>query len=41
MKLKYEKENTPIINIVDHKNENQLQINSKITRDEIAHTKKI
>jgi len=40
IKIKHEKENTPIINIVDHKKENQLQINSKITRNEKAYTLK-
>ncbi|KAL4084424.1 hypothetical protein QTP88_028246 [Uroleucon formosanum] len=38
--MKIEKENLPIINIVDHNNENQAQINSMITMDEISYTLK-
>jgi len=40
IKYKYEKENTPIINTTEPNNINQLQINSKITRDEIVYTLK-
>ncbi|KAL4088962.1 hypothetical protein QTP88_024040 [Uroleucon formosanum] len=40
IKMKIEKENLPIINIVDHNNENQAQINSMITMDEISYTLK-
>ncbi|KAF0746227.1 putative RNA-directed DNA polymerase [Aphis craccivora] len=40
IKMKIEKENTPIINTVDQKNENQVQINAMITMDEISYTLK-
>lgn len=40
IKIKTEKENIPITNIVDHNNENQAQINLMITIDEISYTLK-